>query len=79
MRKKRRLRDEPASFWIGAGLVAEAPLMLSAGFLSGPVCKDSAALHFLCPPPLWPLLCGLVVWFLLVAWVGNRLGLGAAA
>lgn len=70
------LWSQPASFWLGAFLVAEVPVAL-AGALLGEALRArilafvvSGPFGLLCAA-LFTLGCGLAV-----AWVGHRLGLG---
>lgn len=76
MAKQLPLCAQPGPFWIGVGLVAEAPFVLTLLFL-----PDSAKLAILEFTTSWPLgvftsISLLVACYFLTAWVAHRLGLG---
>lgn len=77
MRKRRRLRDEPASFWLGVGLMAEAPVLGFGHWLLNLHCADAGALG--CDYRIGFMAAALLLVPAAVAWLGNRLGLGAPA
>lgn len=70
------LKDQPACFWIGAGLVAEAPLALALWLLPESACDVFPVTLIGCPPPLAALAILGVAIYLPVAWAGYKLGLG---
>lgn len=76
MTKHLPLRSQPASFWIGVGLVAEAPFALAALVLS-PEAK-LRIVDFLVSgvPGVAAAIALLVGSFFLVAWLARRAGLG---
>jgi hypothetical protein len=69
------LWNEPASFWIGAGMVAEAPIMLISWIDPDGSCAVLG--RFIeCPLSIWSIcVLGLISYFF-VAWTAHKLGLG---
>jgi hypothetical protein len=68
--------DEPADFWIGAGLVAEVPVMLIEWALPNDFCGAYLA-HFInCPASAWIVCAVCLASYIAVAWAGHTLGLG---
>lgn len=75
MRKRRRLRDEPGDFWIGVGLIAEAPVIGLGHWLLNTHCATGTGLA--CDYTLYILVAALLLTPAVAAWLCNRLGLGA--
>ena len=68
--------DEPADFWIGAGLVAEAPIVLIGWIAPDDFCHAYLSRIIDCPPSIWPI-CGLgLLSYFSVAWAAHKMGLG---
>ncbi len=71
-----RIWNEPADFWIGVGLVAEAPVMLIHWLTPDNFCNASLNRFIECPPSIG-VICGIgLMSYFAVAWVGHKLGLG---
>jgi hypothetical protein len=67
------LRDTPAGFWLGVGMVAEAPVMLIIWLL--PESCDAFLNRLMgCPPSIWIILLICIVSYVSVAWAGYKLG-----
>jgi hypothetical protein len=69
--------DKPVDFWIGAGLVAEAPVLLVGWALPSDFCSAYLAYLIECPPSAWTVDVVCIVSYTVVAWAGHKLGLGA--
>lgn len=70
------LWDEPAGFWLGAGMVAEAPIVLVTWLMPAGSCNAILGRVIDCPPPIWFLCLIALISYFLVAWGGHKLGLG---
>ena len=71
------LWSQPGSFWLGAFMIAEAPIGFVAAFLDAE--QRIIVVDYLLSSPL-TIVCatvGVVVVGLLTGWLGHRLGLGA--
>lgn len=76
MRPRAPLFSQPASFWIGAGLVAEAPLAALAYWPPADIRQRLVAAVI--ESAAWSVVAVLAVIavYLGTAWLGHRLGLG---
>lgn len=70
------LCSQPASFWIGAGLVAELPFMLAALLLPEQYVRGVIDFAISSAAGLSCVLLAAVALFLLTAWLAHRLGFG---
>lgn len=68
--------DEPAGFWIGAGMVAEAPLTLADWLLPNDFCHAHLNRFIDCPPSAWVICLIALTSYGFTAWAGHKLGLG---
>lgn len=70
------LKSQPGSFWLGAYLVAEAPLALIATFME-PIHRESILSYLLSSPmALFFAITISMVLGLVIGWVAHRIGLG---
>jgi hypothetical protein len=74
--KSMGLFDESVSFWIGVGMVAEAPIMLIRWFVPDGACLGVFSRVLGCPLPIWAICAIGIVSFFVVAWTGHKLGFG---
>ena len=76
MRPRAPLSSQPASFWIGAGLVAEAPFTALAYWL--PADTRQRLVATVLDSAAWSVaaVVAVIVVYLGTAWLGHRLGLG---
>ena len=65
-------RDEPADFWIGVGMVAEAPIMLMHWLLPAGSCDVLLGRFVECPLSRWGIALAALVSYISVAWFAHR-------
>lgn len=70
------LFSQPTSFWLGAFMVAETPVLLAASLIAPAARERVLESLFVSPVALGGALAGVVGLGLLVGWLGHRLGLG---
>lgn len=76
-KSKMSIWDESADFWIGAGLVAEAPIGLASWLLPDGFCHAYLGRIMDCPPSI-SVLCALwLASYIAVAFIGHKMGLGS--
>ncbi len=75
MRARRALRQQPAGFWLGVGLVAEAPMGLGLALLPADF-RAQVAAAFASPAGVAAALAGCLLLYFGTAWLAHRLGLG---
>jgi hypothetical protein len=73
---KNSIWDEPANFWIGAGLVAEAPLALLDWLVPNDFCRAHLSRFIDCPPSELIICLLAVTSYIFTALAGHKLGLG---
>lgn len=76
-RHKRPLREQPANFWIGVGLVAEAPIALFQALAPEGSCKALLGWAVECPPPLALVLAVCFLLFVVTAGLAYLFGFAA--
>lgn len=70
------LRDESANFWLGVGMVAEAPLALFSWLLPADTCNALFSQIVECPPSAWIIVLIALISYFSVAWAAYKLGFG---
>ncbi|MFZ6874160.1 hypothetical protein ACO0LF_19045 [Undibacterium sp. Di27W] len=75
-REKRTFRNQPGSFWIGAGIVAGAFTTFLEWLMPFDSCSNLIE-RIGCPPPVWFLIITYLLIYLLIAWIAYKLDLGA--
>lgn len=70
-----KIWDQPADFWLGVGLIAEAPILLINWLVPDNTCNLYFSRFIECPLPIWIIfVVGLISYFL-VAWITHKLQL----
>ena len=79
MNKRLSLRDQPAGFWLGVGLVAEAPACVAVAVLPAEMREQVMSAIF--TSPVWAVaaVATALLLYLGTAWLAVRLGLGNQA
>jgi hypothetical protein len=70
------LRDVPADFWLGVGMVAEAPLAVISWLLPADACNAMFSQFVECPPSIWIIILIALISYISVAWAAYKLGFG---
>jgi hypothetical protein len=73
---RRPLRSQPGDFWLGAFMVAEAPVLLGFGLLEPATRESLLAYAFGSPLGIAGTLATAIVLGLATGWLGHRLGFG---
>ncbi|NJD25831.1 MAG: hypothetical protein FIB06_10550 [Betaproteobacteria bacterium] len=73
---RRPLRSQPGDFWLGAFMVAEAPLLLGLGLLEPATREQLLAVALGSPLGLAGTVAAAIALGLATGWLGHRLGFG---